>query len=113
MGMGGMNMNQLMAQARKMQESMAQAQEKSKELRHESSVGGGMVKVVATGDGRLESISIDPEALDPDDIEMLQDMILTAANDALTGATEAASSQMAEMTGLGNMANMAGLGGLF
>nr|WP_251158940.1 YbaB/EbfC family nucleoid-associated protein [Caniella muris] len=107
--MGGVNMNQLMQQAKKMQEQLAQAQDKAKELEVSASAGGGMVKVVASGDMQLKSIAIDPEALDPDDVELLQDMILAAVNDALNSASEAANSEVASATGLGGM----GIPGLF
>lgn len=112
--MGGVNMNQLMQQAKKMQEQLAQAQDKAKELEVSASAGGGMVKVVASGDMQLKSIAIDPEALDPDDVELLQDMILAAVNDALNSASEAASSEVASATGLGGM-DLGGMGipGLF
>ncbi len=112
--MGGVNMNQLMQQAKKMQEQLAQAQDKAKELEVSASAGGGMVKVVASGDMQLKSIAIDPEALDPDDVELLQDMILAAVNDALNSASEAANSEVASATGLGGM-DRGGMGipGLF
>lgn len=112
--MGGVNMNQLMQQAKKMQEQLAQAQDKAKELEVSASAGGGMVKVVASGDMQLKSIAIDPEALDPEDVELLQDMILAAVNDALNSASEAANSEVASATGLGGM-DLGGMGipGLF
>ncbi len=112
--MGGVNMNQLMQQAKKMQEQLAQAQDKAKELEVSASAGGGMVKVVASGDMQLKSIAIDPEALDPDDVELLQDMSLAAVNDALNSASEAANSEVASATGLGGM-DLGGMGipGLF
>ncbi len=110
--MGGVNMNQLMQQAKKMQEQLAQAQDKAKELEVSASAGGGMVKVVASGDMQLKSIAIDPEALDPDDVELLQDMILAAVNDALNSASEAANSEVASATGLGGM-DLGGMGILF
>ena len=112
--MGGVNMNQLMQQAKKMQEQLAQAQDKAKELEVSASAGGGMVKVIASGDMQLKSIAIDPEALDPDDVELLQDMILAAVNDALNSASEAANSEVASATGLGGM-DLGGMGipGLF
>ncbi|HVL96769.1 MAG TPA: YbaB/EbfC family nucleoid-associated protein [Solirubrobacteraceae bacterium] len=77
------NLNKMLEQAQKMQEEMAAAQEKLKEEKVDASAGGGMVKVVATGDGRLESIHIDPDAVDPEDVELLQDMVLAAVNEAL------------------------------
>lgn len=111
-GAGGLNMNQLMQQAQKMQEQLAQAQEKSKDINVEATAGGGMVKVCATGDLKITSITIDPEAVDPEDVELLQDMLLAAVNDALSEAGEAANNEVANATGLGDLGSM-GLGGLF
>ena len=98
-----MNMQQMMKQARKMQEQLAAAQEKLKDVEVSASAGGGMVKVVATGDLQLKSIEIKPEACDPEDVELLQDMILAAVNDAIGSAQEAAGKQMSAATGLGGM----------
>lgn len=103
-----MNMQQMMKQARKMQEQLAAAQEKLKDVEVSASAGGGMVKVVATGELQVKSIEIGPEACDPEDVEMLQDMVLAAVNDALASAQEAAGSQMSAATGLGGM-NIPGL----
>ncbi|WP_455139344.1 YbaB/EbfC family nucleoid-associated protein [Thermophilibacter sp.] len=97
--MGGMNRNQMMAQARKMQEQLMAAQQKAAETEVTASAGGGAVKVSATGDLRLTSITIDPDALDPADVEMLQDMILAAVNDVLESAEQAASQQINAATG--------------
>lgn len=103
-----MNMQQMMKQARKMQEQLAAAQEKLKDVEVSASTGGGMVKVVATGELKLKSIEIPPDACDPEDVELLQDMVLAAVNEALNSAQEAASSQMSAATGLGGM-NIPGL----
>ena len=92
--MGGMNRNQMMAQARKMQEQLLAAQQRAS-----ASTGGGMVKVTATGDMRITGVTIDPEAVDPEDVEMLQDMVLAAVNDALEQAEQMASKQMSAVTG--------------
>ena len=73
--MGGMNRNQMMQQARKMQEQLLAAQQKAAETEVSSTAGGGAVKVTAAGDMRIKSLTIDPSAIDPDDVEMLQDMI--------------------------------------
>lgn len=97
--MGGMNRNQMMAQARKMQEQFIAAQQKAAETEVSASAGGGAVKVTATGDMRLTSLAIAPDALDPEDVEMLQDMILAAVNDALESAERMASQQMSAVTG--------------
>ena len=103
-----MNMQQMMKQARKRQEQLAAAQEKLKDVEVSASAGGGMVKVVATGELQVKSIEISPEACDPEDVEMLQDMVLAAVNDALASAQEAAGNQMSAATGLGGM-NIPGL----
>ena len=103
-----MNMQQMMKQARKMQEQLAAAQEKLKDVEVSASSGGGMVKVVVTGELQVKSIEISPEACDPEDVEMLQDMVLAAVNDALASAQEAAGNQMSAATGLGGM-NIPGL----
>ncbi len=97
--MGGMNRNQMIQQARKMQEQLIAAQQKVAETEVSASAGGGAVKVTAKGDMRLTSLAIDPEVLDPEDVEMLQDMIMAAVNDALESAEQAASQQMSSITG--------------
>ena len=76
-----MNMQKMMKQARKMQEQLAAAQEKLKDVEVSASAGGGMVKVVATGELKLKSIEISPDACDPEDVELLQDMVLAAVNE--------------------------------
>lgn len=110
--MGGMNMNQLMKQAQQMQAQLAEAQEKAKDIEVEASAGGGMVKVKASGEMQITSITLDPEAVDPEDVELLQDMIQAAVNDALTSASEATNNEVAAATGLGDMGGL-GLPGLF
>ena len=105
------NMQQMLKQVQKMQAEMMAAQESLKDERVEASAGGGMVKVVATGELAIESITIDPGAVDPDDVEMLQDTVLAAVNQALTAAQELAASKMGNVTGgLGGPGG--GLGGL-
>ena len=97
---GGMgNMNAMMKQAQKMQADLARAQEEVKEMTNEASAGGGMVKVVATGEMEIESIVIDPEAVDPEDVEMLEDLVLAAVNEALRGMAEKSAERMNEATG--------------
>ena len=103
-----MNMQQMMKQARKMQEQLAAAQEKLKDVKVSASAGGGMVKVEANGEMQLTSVQISPEACDPEDAELLQDMVLAAVNEALSSAQEAAGAQMSAATGLGGM-NIPGL----
>jgi hypothetical protein len=105
------NMQQMLKQVQKMQAEMMAAQESLKDERVEASAGGGMVKVVATGELAIESITIDPAAVDPEDVELLQDTVLAAVNQALTSAQELAASKMGDVTGgLGGPGG--GLGGL-
>src|SRR5919107_5540593 len=82
------NLNKMLEQAQKMQSEMAAAQEKLKDEKVDASAGGGMVKVVVTGEGRLESITISPDAVDPEDVELLQDMVMAATNEALRQAED-------------------------
>jgi DNA-binding YbaB/EbfC family protein len=94
-----MDMNKMMKQARKMQAELAKAQEEVALLTAEGSAGGGVVKAVATGAQTIESITISPEAVDPEDVEMLQDLVLAAVNEALSQAQELASSRLNAVTG--------------
>lgn len=87
-GGGGMNMQQMMKQAQKMQEEMLRAQEELEETEVEGKAGGGIVTVTMNGKKRMLGVSIDPEAVDPDDVEMLEDLILAAYNDAYAQAEE-------------------------
>ena len=97
---GGMgNMNAMMKQAQKMQMELARAQEEIQDMTFEASAGGGMVKAVATGDNTLVSLTIDPEAVDPEDVEMLQDMIAAAVNEALRGVADLSSQRINAATG--------------
>ena len=98
------NMQQLLKQAQKMQEEMMAAQESLKDEVVDASAGGGMVTVQVTGDLHIKSITIKPDAVDPDDVELLQDMVLAATNEALRSAQELASSKLGGIAG--------GLGGL-
>ena len=82
-----------------MQEQLASAEEGLMDKEVTATAGGGTVKVVATGDMKLKSIEIDPKALDPEDVDLLQDMILAAVNDALDSAQSAASSELGSITG--------------
>ncbi len=97
--MAQMNMQQMMKQARKMQEQMLAAQDKLKDIEVSASAGGGMVKATANCDMQLTSLTIDPEAVDPEDVEMLQDMVLAAVNEVLAQAQETAGQQMSAVTG--------------
>ena len=94
-----MDMKKMMKQAQKMQLELARAQEEIKDMEFEASAGGGMVTVVAKGDMSLKSIAIAPEVIDPDDPEMLSDMILAAVNEALRGIGEESSQRLNSVTG--------------
>ena len=94
---GGANMQQLMRQAQKMQQQMQEAQEKLEAAEYEASSGGGMVNVKVSGNRELTSITIDPQVVDPDDIEMLQDMIVAAVNAALKASDDATSASMGKL----------------
>ena len=97
---GGMgNMNAMMKQAQKMQAELARAQEEIQDMTFEATAGGGMVKAVAKGDNTLVSLTIDPEAVDPEDVEMLQDMIIAAVNEALRGVSELGTQRINAATG--------------
>jgi DNA-binding YbaB/EbfC family protein len=93
------NMNQMMKQVKKMQDQMMKAQEELETKTVEGTAGGGVVTVSANGHKRLLSITIKPEAVDPEDVEMLQDLVLTAVNDALSKVDELANKDMGKFTG--------------
>lgn len=98
-GMPGGNMNAMLKQAQKMQKEMEKAQAEIAEKEVEASVGGGAVTVKATGAKQIISIKLDPEAVDPEDVEMLEDLILTAVNQALQAAEDMANASMGKITG--------------
>ena len=99
-GMPGMgNMNQLIKQAQKMQEEMLKAQAEIEEKTIEASAGGGAVTVTINGKKELQAIKISPEAVDPDDVETLEDLILSAVNEAMRQADEVAAGTMGKITG--------------
>ncbi|MEA4999161.1 MAG: YbaB/EbfC family nucleoid-associated protein [Candidatus Limiplasma sp.] len=101
---GGANMQQLMRQAQKLQEQMAKTQEDLDVREYAAQAGGGMVSVVVTGKRELKSIEIKPECVDPDDVDMLQDLILAAVNEALRTGEAAREAEMARLTpGMGGM----------
>lgn len=108
----GPNMNQILKQAQQMQADMAKAQEELKNEIVEASAGGGMVKVTMTGDMQLRDIKIDPEAVDPEDVELLQDMVTAAVNEAMRSAQELASNRMGGIAGLGGGGGLPGLPGM-
>ncbi len=95
----GMDFNKLMQQAQQMQEQMQRAQEELANETVEASAGGGMVTVKATGAGELTEIKIAPEAIDPDDPELLADMVLAAVNEALRSAEQLGKSKLGGMMG--------------
>jgi nucleoid-associated protein EbfC len=99
----GPDLNQLLKQAQQMQAEMAKAQEELKSETVEASAGGGMVKVTMTGDLQLREITISPDAIDPEDPELLQDMVTAAVNEALRSAQELAESRMGGIPGLPGM----------
>jgi nucleoid-associated protein EbfC len=97
----GPDLNQLLKQAQQMQAEMAKAQEQLKNETVEASAGGGMVKVTMTGDMQLREIKISPEAIDPEDPDLLQDMVTAAVNEALRSAQELAANRMGGIAGGG------------
>ncbi len=103
---GGMNMN-MIKQAQKMQQDMLKMQEELESKEYDATAGGGMVKAVVNGKHELLSLSIHPEAVDPEDVEMLQDMVVAAVNEAMRKAEAEAAQNMSKLTGGLN------LGGLF
>lgn len=94
-----MNFGNVMKQAQKMQAKMAEMQEQLKDETLEASAGGGMVRVTITGDLQIRAIHIDPAAVDPNDVEMLQDMVAAAVNEAVRSAQELGARRMNEITG--------------
>ena len=104
---GGMpgNMNNLMKQAQRMQRQMEESQKELESAEFTAAAGGGAVEVTVTGKKEVTKIKLDPEAVDPEDVEMLEDVIMAAVNEALRKAEEASAANMAKLTG--------GLGGRF
>ena len=102
-GAGGFDLNSMMKQVQQMQAEMTEAQEKLKDEVVEASAGGGMVKLKMSGDLRLIEVAIDPEAIDPEDAELLQEMVLAAVNEAIRSAQELASSRMGNIAGAGGL----------
>jgi DNA-binding YbaB/EbfC family protein len=108
---GAPGMNQMMKQVQKMQADMAAAQDALAQATVEGSAGGGMVKVVVTGNGELQSVRIAPEVVDPEDVEMLEDLVLAAVGDGLRRAQDLAAEKMGGVTGdidLGGLGNLLG-----
>ena len=96
---GNIDINKLMQQAQQMQQEMAKAQEQLASETVEASAGGGLVTVKATGNGEITEIKVDPKAIDPDDPELLEDLVLAAVNEALRSAQSLAQSKLGAMTG--------------
>lgn len=96
---GGMNQMQMMRQAQKMQQDLLKMQEELEAREYSATAGGGVVTAVVSGKREVVSLAIDPEAVDPDDVEMLQDMVVAAVNEALRKAESAASENMSKLTG--------------
>ena len=107
MPMGCMNQMQMMKQAQKMQQDLLKMQEEMQTKEYEATAGGGVVTAVVNGQKELLRISIDPEAVDPEDVEMLQDMVVAAVNEAMRKADAESAANMSKLTGGLN------LGGLF
>ena len=104
---GGMNQAAMIKQAQKMQQEMLRMQEEMESKTYSASAGGGMVTATVNGKHELQALEIDPEAVDPDDVEMLQDMVIAAVNEAMRTADAESANNMSRLTGGLN------LGGLF
>ena len=105
---GGMNQAAMMKQAQKMQQDMLRMQEEMERKTYKATSGGGMVTAEVNGKHEIVGLTINPEAVDPDDVEMLQDMVIAAVNEAFRTADADAQNNMAKLTG-----GLGGLGGLF
>jgi nucleoid-associated protein EbfC len=106
-------LNQMMRQMQKMQDDMAAVQQELSETTVEGTAGGGMVKVTVTGTGEVRTVSISPDVVDPDDVEMLEDLVVAAVSDGLRKANELQQDKMGSVTGgmMGGL-DLGGLGGL-
>ena len=102
---GGMNMN-MMKQAQKMQQELMKMQQEMETKEYSSTSGGGMVTATVNGKHQLLSLTIDPEAVDPDDVEMLQDMVIAAVNEAMRTAESESAASMAKLTGGMNLGGL-------
>ena len=110
---GQPNMQQLMKQAQKMQQQLLAAQQELAEMEVQGTAGGGMVTATVTGSGEVVSVKIDPKAVDPDDVESLEDLVVAAIRDAARAAQEVAADKMGPVTGgLGGMGGGLGLPGM-
>lgn len=104
--MGGMNMQNMLKQAQEMQRKVEEAQQRVEEAEVEATAGGGVIKVVATGAGKIKDIEIKPDVVDPDDVEMLQDLVIAAVNEALSNADAVRQEEMAKATGGMNLGGL-------
>jgi DNA-binding YbaB/EbfC family protein len=111
MGLG--NIQKMMKQVQKMQADLARVQEEAEQKVVEATSGGGAVMVQANGKGELVSVKVEPSAVDPSDVEILEDMIVAAANEALRQAKELVAAEMAKVTQSAGLPNIPGLPGLF
>ena len=100
----------MMRQVQKMQEDMARMQEELESATFEAAAGGGMVRAVVNGSKELAALTIDPEAVDPEDVEMLQDLVVAAVNEALRAAEAASSENMSKLTGGLDLGGLGGFG---
>ncbi len=106
MGGGSQNMNAMIRQAQKMQEDMKKKQEELEQMEFATTSGGGMVEVVITGKKEIKSIVLKPEIVDPEDIEMLQDLVVAAVNEAIRSVEEKSATEMEKITGNLNVPGM-------
>ncbi|WRS26145.1 YbaB/EbfC family nucleoid-associated protein [Oscillospiraceae bacterium MB08-C2-2] len=106
MGGGAQNMNAMIKQAQKMQTLIGEKQEELNTREFTETVGGGAVEVIMTGDKRVKTVTIKPEVIDPEDVDMLQDLIVAAMNQALATVEEVTSAEMEKITGGMNMPGM-------
>lgn len=106
---GGNNMNAMLKQAQKMQDDMAALQEDLNEREFSAKSGGGMIEVTVNGKHEIKSLKIDPDAIDPDDTEMLEDLIIVAVNEAINNATKTCEEEMSAITGSLNIPGMNGM----
>ncbi len=106
-----MNIQKLMKEAQKAQRKMAEAQEKLASLSVEGSAGGGLVTVTASGDGSITGVTIDKSAVDPDDVDLLEDLVTAAVNEAQRKVKELQETEMG--SAIGGLGDMGGLGGMF
>ncbi len=108
-GGGANNMQAIMKQAQKMQQQMEQMNEQLENAEYEATSGGGMVTVKIGGNHEIKSITINPQVVDPDDVEMLQDLIIAAANEAIRKSDAEKEAAFSSMPGLGGLGNLGGL----